>query len=247
MQTEVMNFAFMKNEALKVNPRFWLELIVWDGDVWRYPTSTKAQNYTAASVPYNTELYKGWVQYSMWILLPRVVREWRAVMDTKENWWPYFQTVVDAVVAVHRDPTLERFWRQGKLVTNPARPHPMNALIPNEWANVDRWFHLTTNLDPDLSNLPYYMEHWKADPAYRFQVFSLARTIGEKPNREWLVYAHAPTGGREDVLVTIPDFRQVNLPHVEVRGTFYLVREADGGIVEVAGESMPAPTGLRLQ
>lgn len=246
MQVELMNFDFMKQEAYAVNPNFWFELITWDGYTWRDTTKKKAENYAAAGVNYTPELYEGWTQYALWLLTPRVLREWRASSDDKENWWSYFQGLINAVVAVHQDPVLKRFWRHGTLVPNTSRPHPFNAKIPEKWANVERWFHQSTNLDPDLSSQPKYLEGWKDNPSYRFKVFTLARTIGEAPNREWLVYAHAPLGEQQDVAVTIPGYREVILPMVAIAGTFYHITESEHTVAPLPKTKIPAPT-LRIR
>ena len=60
-------------------------------------------------------------------------------------------------------------------------------------------------------------------------VFSLALVQGAAPARRWLVYAHAPLGNRQQVKITIPDYRQVPLD-VTVGGSFYLVEEATNSI-----------------
>jgi proline racemase len=63
-------------------------------------------------------------------------------------------------------------------------------------------------------------------------VFTLARVIGEKPRREWLLYAHAPMGDRTGVEVAIPDYGPVRVD-VSLGGSFYLVSEADRSVTAV--------------
>jgi hypothetical protein len=55
-------------------------------------------------------------------------------------------------------------------------------------------------------------------------VFALALVKGAAPDRQWLLYAHAPMGERRSVLITIPDYKQV-VVDVSVGGSFYLVDE----------------------
>jgi hypothetical protein len=61
----------------------------------------------------------------------------------------------------------------------------------------------------------------------RLPVFALALVLGERPEREWLLYAHAPLGDRQQVGLTIPDFQTVTVD-VPVRGAFYRVAEKPG-------------------
>jgi hypothetical protein len=58
-------------------------------------------------------------------------------------------------------------------------------------------------------------------------VFSIALVTGNAPQRQWLIYAHAPLGARQGVQVTIPGFRAVAI-NVAVGGSFYLVDEKSG-------------------
>ena len=168
MQTEMMNLVFMKDKAFAANPEFWFEIVFWDGDTWR-KDNFKSDLYAEQDVDYTPELYKGWVQYVMWITVPRVAREWRSSTDDKSNWWPYFETLIDSVKAVHENSVLKRFWRNGELVPNTTMPiqaakplgtlvqgddrHPFRQALPDEWPDIPRWYHLNTNLDPDLSML----------------------------------------------------------------------------------------------
>ena len=63
--------------------------------------------------------------------------------------------------------------------------------------------------------------------------------MGTKPNREWLVYAHAPMGEKTDVTVDVPEYQSVKLPRIAVGGSFYHVVEATGSITEVGLVSGP--------
>jgi len=220
-QVESMNLVFMQQEAYKVNPQFWFEMIFWDGNLPGDPKD-RYKSYADAGFPSTPERYRGWVQYGMWLLVPRVAREWRSSADPRDRWWGYFKALVESVDRVHADPVLARFWRRGELVPNRAHPHPFSTDIPARLKNVDRWFHLDTSADPPRP--------WQLTT--RMPVFTLARVIGEKPRREWLLYAHAPMGDRTGVEVAIPDYGPVRVD-VSLGGSFYLVSEADRSVTAV--------------
>jgi hypothetical protein len=154
------------------------------------------------------------VQFGMWLLRPRVVREFRAWLDTLAASEAYFLPIVEAVDRVHAKPTLQAFWRKGQLVANPAHPHPYQTNLPPEYQGVERWFLLDTSLDPPRP--------WGLDT--ELPVFSLALVLGKAPERRWLVYAHAPLGGRQNVSITIPEYGRMRI-NVAVAGSFYLVDE----------------------
>jgi len=220
-QTEAMNMVLLKEEALKIKPEFWHEVIFWDGNC----PGKKEDRYTTYAkkgFPPSPERYGGWVQYGMWLLTPRVAREWRSSADKRERWEAYFQAIVAAVDRVHRDPVLTRFWRKGRLVQPAENWHPFKTDIPERLKDRNRWYHLHTSLDPEYP------------PKYGsiFPVFTLARVVGEKPKREWLLYGHAPRGDQKGVAIDIPDYRKVTVD-VALGGSFYQVREADGAVAPV--------------
>jgi proline racemase len=63
-------------------------------------------------------------------------------------------------------------------------------------------------------------------------VFTLARVIGQKPRREWLIYAHAPMGDKKGIEITIPDFGPVTAD-ISLGGSFCLVKEAEKSVTAV--------------
>lgn len=221
MQTEMMNLHFMKDYAFEADPDFWFEVIFWDGYL-PGKGNNKRKQYAEDGMEYTPALYRGWAQYVMWTLTPRVAREWRASAFDKENWQEYFDEIVNSVDLVHADPVLTRFWRNGQLVPNPERKHPFQSAVPDKFQDEPRWFHLPTSTDPSGS--------WELSS--EIPVYSLARTINDRPNREWLVYAHAPKGAREEVTVTIPDYRRITVD-VPVEGAFYHVREGSDEVTPV--------------
>lgn len=229
-QVEFMNLVFMQEEARKVNPKFWFEFSIWDG---YHNDPERSKTYPAvratlrkAGQTYNPERYAGFAQYGLWLMRPRALRDfrgwtepWADTVDqegkvTWEGGGPYFLALAEVVDRVYTNAVLREWWRKGELVPNRARKHPYQAAIPAEYQDRDRWFALSTSLDPP--------EPWSLTT--EIPVFALALGQGKAPERQWLVYAHAPAGERKDVGVTIPDYEQVTID-VPVGGAFYLVTE----------------------
>ncbi len=211
-QIEAMNWVFMLNEAQKLNPRYWFEISTWDGH--EPGDSDKRRAYERAGQRFSPQRYGGMVQFGMWLLRPRVVREFRGYLDTLAEAEPYFMPIVDAAYRVHKNPTLREFWRSGELVPNRSQPHPYQVNVPREYQNVDRWFLLDTSADPPRP--------WELGT--QLPVYALALVKGKAPNRQWLVYAHTPLINRNNVQVNVPGYRAVTM-HVSVEGTFYLIDE----------------------
>jgi hypothetical protein len=220
-QVETQNWVFMQAETRRVNRQFWFEMSVWDGHE-PAQENDKRKTYAKLGQGFTPERYGGMAQFGMWLLRPRTVREFRGWQDTLAQAERYFLPIVEAVDRVHRNPTLRDFWRQGTLVPNRAGAHPYQTIIPAEYQSADRWFLLDTSLDPKRP--------WELGTP--LPVFSLALSRGAAPQREWLVYAHAPLGARQNVQVTIPEYRAVTLS-VAVGGSFYLVDERTGRVQPV--------------
>jgi len=216
-QVQFMNLVFMQREAHALNPRFWLEFSVWDG---HQPTqeNDKRKTYSRAGQSFTPERYSGFVQFGMWLLRPRAVREFRGWTHPWEKDKRFFMAIVAAVDRVHQNPILRRWWRRGELVPNRARQHPYQAAIPAEYRDADRWFLLETDAGPKNTRWSLTTE---------IPVFSLALVQGAPPARQWLLYAHSPLARREGVGITIPGHREVRVD-VSVGGSFYLVHEKTG-------------------
>ena len=232
-QVQSMNWIFQLDEAWKVNPDFWWEISLWDGNASDWTPEidctpemikkSKAYQYAQDGQTYTPERYLGWVQFGMWLLRPRVVREFRGSTTPLEPWRPFFERLLFAVDRIYADATLQEFWRHGKLVPNREHRHPYQEDIPQKYRDLDRWFLLETNLDPkrpweQKTNIP---------------VFSLALLRGEKGTRRWLVYAHSPLEDRHDVKITIPEFDDVTID-VPRAGVFYLLEESDNKVTLLA-------------
>lgn len=220
-QVEAMNWVFMLNEARRVKPDFWFEISTWDGHDPTQPND-KRKAYAQAGQNLSPARYGGMVQFGMWLLRPRVVREFRGYQEKLQQAEDYFLPIVEAVDRVHRNATLREFWRRGELVANRAQQHPYQALVPQEYERVERWFMLDTSLDP--------RRPWSLTT--QLQVYALALQQGRAPQRQWLIYAHAPMGDRNNVSVTIPDYRAVTI-NVAVAGSFYTVDERTRRVQEV--------------
>ena len=224
-QVEIMNYNFMLKEAYQLNPSFWYELSTWNGcDI--YPTDPTYDSdcaNLATNIPnYTPDRYTGMVQFGMWLTRPRVVRDFRGWAEPRSQSQPYFDVLMNAVDRVYTNPTLTSFWRNGQLVANTSRPHPYQVDIPVEYQSANRMFMLTTNLDP--------AQPWALStpiPAY-----ALARVNGIAPQRQWLVYAFAPTGTMNGIQITIPDYQTITAD-ATVAGAFYLVDEASSGVTSL--------------
>lgn len=212
-QIEAMNWVFMQAEARRQNPDFWFEMSVWNGNL-PGAASDKLASYVSQGQSYSPERYKGMTQFGMWLLRPRLVREFRGWLATVTDFESYFLPLVEAVDKVHTQVVLRDFWQKGKLVANKANKHPYQTAVPVEYENSDRWFLLDTSLDP--------VRPWQLGT--QLPVYALTLTQGKIPQRQWLVYAHAPLGEQKQVTIRIPDYRPIKVD-VSVGGSFYLIDE----------------------
>ena len=214
-QIESMNWVPMLNEARRINPDFRFEMSTWDG-YEPILANDKRKFFANSGQVYNPERYEGLVQYGMWLLRPCIVREFRNHLATLSDSGSYFLSVVRPVDLVHTNPVLRKFWRRGRLVANNEHQHPYQSQIPGAYKSLERWFLLDTNLDPKRP--------WSLST--EIPVYSLALTLGTKPKREWLVYAHSPLKDRKNVLITIPGYSHIKVDVPPV-GTFYHVTESN--------------------
>jgi len=223
-QVESMNWVFMLEAAYAARPDFWFEISVWDGNTTSTskPGARKKDFYLKRGQTWSPQRYAGFVQYGMWLLRPRVVREFRGSTMPRDEFGPDFEALVAAVDRVWQSPVLKEFWRHGRLVPNRARKHPYQTKIPEKWKEVDRWFLLNTELDPP--------GEWTLET--EIPVFSLARMIGEGDRREWLLYAHSPLQPRRGVKIEIPEYGRVTVD-VTPGGSFYVVRAKDKAVTPV--------------
>jgi len=222
-QVESMNWILQLEEAWRVKPDFWWEISLWDGNGSWTPGAectpkmlkdSKACQYQRDGQTYTPERFLGWAQFGMWLLRPRVIREFRGSTVPLEPWRPFFTQLLAAVDRVHENETLREFWQHGVLVPNRAHPHPFQENVPDKYRGFDRWFLLETNLDPPrpwalTTDLP---------------VCSMALVRGEAGARRWLVYAHSPLADRRAVRLTLPGFGPL-VCDVPRAGVFVAVEE----------------------
>lgn len=223
-QVQSMNWIFQLEEAWKVNPNFWWEVSTWDGNEGKWtPDSeydpervakSKACQYMKDGQTYTPERMLGWVQFGLWLLRPRVMREFRGSTVPLDPWREFFDQQLLAVDRVHQNETLKSFWRFGRLAPNAAHEHPYQEAVPEKYRDVPRWFLLDTNLDPPRP--------WKQTT--NIPVFSMALVRGEAGSRQWLIYAHSPLENRDNVQVTVPEYGQATID-VPRAGAFYTVDE----------------------
>jgi hypothetical protein len=220
-QIESMNWVFMQAETQILNPKFWFEISTWDGHEPGLEND-KRKTYAKAGQKFTPERYGGMVQFGMWLLRPRAVREFRGYQDTLAQSEAYFLSIVEAVDRVHNNPTLREFWQTATLVPNRAQQHPYQTMVSQEFQNRDRWFLLDTSLDP--------RRPWELGTP--LPVYALALVRGNAPQRKWLIYAHSPLGPRQNVEINIPGYRAVTVD-VSVGGSFYHVDEGKPHAQEV--------------
>lgn len=234
-QVQSMNWIFQLEEAYRVNPDFWWEISLWDGNGGGWTPGTacspglekksKACQYIMDGQTYTPDRFLGWVQFGMWLLRPRSVREFRGSTVPLEPWRPFFEQLLWAVDRIYENDMLGDFWRHGQLVHNRAHRHPYQVNVPAKYVPIHRWFLLDTNLD---SPRPWKM-------TTNIPVFSMALVQGEEGARRWLVYAHSPLVRRQDVSIVVPDFGRIAVD-VPREGAFYLVDEQSREVTPVDGQ-----------
>ena len=213
IQVEAMNWVFMLKDVLKENHNFWFELSTWDGD--QYGINGKREQYAGRGGQiYNADRYQGLLQFGLWLLRPRALRDFR-YLESLAYAEAYFLANVKAVDQVYASPLLRKFWRKGELVPNESRKHPYQSALTDELKKKERWYLLETDLESPAKDWGLYTE---------IPVFPLALVLGKEPQREWLVFAHAPKGARTDLNVTLPGFGKVKI-NASVTGSFYHVKE----------------------
>ena len=223
-EIEAMNYVPVLAEVRRTEPEFWFELSTWDGQEPGDP-SDKLLFYASRRQTYTPDRYAGMVQFGMWLLRPRVVREFRNWTDDRIRFEPYFDRIMEAVARVHRDPVLRDFWQHGRLVANPVGGHPYEAALTPELASRPRWFLLDSPANPPRP--------WQLTTP--LAVYSLALVRGQAPHREWLVYAFSPRRTSGAVAVRIPGGPRV-IVQTARRGAFTRIEE--GSVLPLAREAV---------
>ncbi|MHB8813052.1 MAG: hypothetical protein ACYDAE_07265 [Steroidobacteraceae bacterium] len=227
-EIEAMNYVPVLAEVRRTEPDFWFEISTWDGQEPGQP-SDKRLFYANRGQTYSADRYGGMVQFGMWLLRPRVVRDFRGSLDDERvRFGPYFDRIMDAVGRVHRDPVLREFWQHGHLVPNPVGGHPYEAALTPELASRPRWFLLDSPANPPRP--------WELTTP--LAVYALALVRGHAPHREWLVYAFSPLAHAEIVSVRIPGGPEVVVKAAQ-GGAF--TRIAEGTLLPVGRETVGDP------
>jgi hypothetical protein len=220
-QVAAMNWVPMQEQLREKRPNFWFEMSTWDGAL-EGDARSKPAEYRRRGQVVEPARYGGMVQFGMWLLRPRSVREYRGYLERTTDTEPYWAQIVAAVDRVYTNPTLKRFWREGTLVANTAHDHPYSAALPDWFTTTKRWFLLDTSIDPPR---PWTLRT-------ELKVFALALSMGQPGSRQWLIYAHAPLGGQESVAIDIPGYKSVAVS-IKVGGTFVVVDERSQSVHEL--------------
>ena len=193
-QIQAMNWVPYLEEAFRLNPSLWFELSVWDGQQDK-SDNDKAAHYRMVGQRYDAQRYKGYVEFGMWLLRPRLLREFRDPRTTPTRFVDYFNSIADAVKLVHSDSVLRRFWQDGHLVPNTKQNHPYSTSLPERLKTTERWFLLDTAANPKRP--------WQLDTP--LSVYALSLRTGVHPHQEWLIYAYSPLVDSIDTELQIPN------------------------------------------
>ena len=240
-QAEAMNYFSVQKRIFQRDANFYWSTITWDGgrvgQVWRgRRSSSKTYRYVSRGQRWDFARYEGWVQFCLWAARPRTMREFRGGATRGAYFNGTWMGLVRSVDRPWNNEVLREFWRFGTLVPNPDEDHPWTLSQDQpEWVrDLKRWHLLTCDANPP--------REWAADA--RLRVFSLALKLGEKPERRWLVYAHAPLGAVAGATVKLPGYGNVVLDSVPRSGSFFLVSEAAQSVEDLITGG-PAEIALR--
>lgn len=226
-----MNWVFMLEETMRNKPDFWWEISVWDGD------KAKREWYASLNQTFTPDRYKGTNTFGLWLVRPRVLREfrgWTALLNETEEY--FLRGIVEPVDEVQNHPLLRQFWRFGKLVANHNHTHPYQSNMLPEYAEKDRWFLLDVSTNDELV--------YPLGLSTPIPVFSLAILVGTAPSREWLLYLHSPLQSYGVVEVTIPEYDQRVTASSTPGGVYYHVVESKQTCVRVEMVSSFVPDDM---
>ncbi|MFW5803519.1 MAG: LamG-like jellyroll fold domain-containing protein, partial [Verrucomicrobiota bacterium] len=240
-QTEGLRIESSQDVIFDLDPDYYFASIAWDGGqpaVRRSAINCLATGmYGSGAVQrWDFDRYEGMVQFGLWAMRPRVMREFRYPVSSHDIYdKEAFMAVVRSVDRVWENETLAEFWRFGKLVKS-EEFRPANKRVANElrfYSRVDAL--LPVDVNPPRDDWPRIW-HFKAGkrPPVKLRVLALALELGEKPNRRWLIYAHAPLGAVDRPSVEISELGKVQLPFVARSGSFFTVEEGGDEAIRFA-------------
>lgn len=228
-QSEAMAKHRWQRPIFEAAPEYYFASITWDGG--RPSNRRSAVNEMAKGMygdgpvqRWDFDRYEGMIQFGLWANRPRELREFR---------WPatdanvYDQGAFDALVRAVDRPwnheILREFWRFGEVVGDP------------EWEAPHAHRHSSfATLLPTEGHPP--RGEWRERNAFPpLRVLAQAFSLGEAPERRWLVMAHAPLGAVADVGVEVPGFGPARLPYVSLTGSFFHLIESDGSLETLIG------------
>lgn len=192
------NIPFIRKEAYKTNLDYSLQLSISDSNSF-----------------YTGEQYRGFSQLALWLTRPSIIRELNSETYDKDATMTHYQTVMDSVQLIHNETTLQKFWKDGKLVENNNTKIVQESNLPSGYINNKKWFLLDVDVNPSgpwttSDNIP---------------VYAIALETGITPNREWLVYSQSPEGDLKDISIEIPGYSSNISINSSVLGSFYVLQE----------------------
>jgi hypothetical protein len=237
VQVGLMSQVFARDDNLRMKREFWSELLVSEEN----GATTSDQKDAATWI--TPHRYLGCIQFGLWLLRPRVLREYRGAQVSVAQNGDFFTAVLDAVDHVWENPTLETFWKRGRLVANDAyweggkgydptkfdhgTPY-IRPTLPEQFRGKRRWFRLDVTAPyNDDANRASWSIKTTASPC---RIWPMVLEMGTAPHREWLVYIYSPQGDVAGVKVVIPGFREVSGITARKEGSWWRFSEtkADG-------------------
>ena len=222
-QAECTSYVPLANEVFRKRPNYYFASIGWEGGI-PGRRGTPANAYATGSFgggavkKWDFDRYMGMIQFGLWAMRPRVMREFRGGATRDAYYQKTWELYLKAVDRVWQEKSLQPFWKHGRLVENPEigwRPGTP------DYMRFQRWYMLHCDANPPESEWPKIYQR----KTVKLRVMALALVLGEAPKRRWMLYAHAPLGSVAGANITIPGFRKVSVD-VSRSGSFYIIDEA---------------------
>lgn len=190
-QVELMNLV---EEIDRVRGSKTIELSIWNGG------PLQESMYKILGQNYNTDRYRGWATYGLWLARPEILRVFYPHKTQFNEVETYFRNLLDITEQTRMD-VFNNFWSSGTLMKFGSHPYVYGK--PTNW-NAYQYMELPPYNKPVDLHQP-------------IDVFYLILKKGS----EYLIYGHAPLG---PVVKTI----MVDEPRTfefTPRGSFYVVSE----------------------